>query len=115
MNNLSEIFNELKEDYNVTLDFIKDIYDLLKEKPFISEEDDRIFECLEMIVQDESEKNNRLDTIKELGENHITMASPKSLQYSINDALYRVYGEEIIDYLDKEYIKENQYRYSIKR
>lgn len=66
MNNLDAIFNELAENYNVSLEFIKDIYDLLKEKPFISEEDDRIFTCLEMIVQDESEKNNYLETKKNL-------------------------------------------------
>ena len=115
MNNLDAIFNELTENYNVSLEFIKDIYDLLKEKPFISEEDDRIFTCLEMIVQDESEKNNRIDTIKELGKSYITMGAPKTLQYSINDALYQVYGEDIVSYLDDEYIEINQKRYGIKK
>ncbi len=115
MNNLDAIFNELAENYNVSLEFIKDIYDLLKEKPFISEEDDRIFTCLEMIVQDESEKNNYLETKKESRDTRLSMGVPKTLQYSINDALYQVYGEDIASYLDDEYIEINQTRYGIKR
>ena len=115
MNNLDAIFNELAENYNVSLEFIKDIYDLLKEKPFINEEDDRIFDCLEMIVQDESEKNNYLEAKKESNNIGLTMVEPKTLEYSINDALYQVYGEDIVSYLDDDYIEINKTRYGIKR
>lgn len=101
-----EILKELSEEYGIPVERIKSYYNKLQEYPFVENSDeDLVKECLERIVQDVSTN----EFLKENNQNQ----RQKQLKYSISDALYNVYGDEAINYLDEDYIEKNQKRHNL--
>ncbi len=101
---------ELESEYEIGFSEILKYYTALKSIPCVERGSEENFsDCLETLIQDrisnsfkkEQMLNNRFD------EKNI-MFTQKSLEYSISDALYRIYDEDAIPYLTEEYKQERQ-------
>ena len=101
-----EKLKTIAEEYGTTMSHIIRYYNLLRHYPCVINNDEELFyECLQTLIQDrisetfQSQEKDFFDT--------------KSLDYSISDALYRVYQDEAIPYLDAKYVELNDLRYHI--
>ena len=93
-----DLIDELHEKYDVRKDIIEKYYLLLCKYPF-TYEDDNLYTCLEYVVRDSAynkmmRKMKRIDAIV-------------PTRYSISNALYNVYEDLSISYLDEQFIKIN--------
>ena len=107
----NERIEELLNDYNVSKETINTYYKLLSKYDFVNLDDESFYDCLELIISDISDKNNISDKRKE-DKNYNSHG--KSSSYIVADALYRVYGDEAVKYLDENYFELNKSRYEFK-
>lgn len=90
--------NELAEEYGFQKRRVNGYFEIINKYPFVKNGDeDAMFECLEMIVQD------RLAHTTNIDEN-----LKRSVKDSINEALYRVYDEKSLNYLNDEFLKMHE-------
>lgn len=102
-----EVLKELSEEYGISLNAIKSYCNRLMGYDFVKDNDESLFyECLERIVQDACTN----EFIKEKSDSE---DDQKKIEYSISDALYNVYGDDVLSYLDEDYINENQQKYGL--
>ena len=102
-------FNDLQEiayEYDFPIGNIVDYYERIKNYPFVLARDEQsLIDCLYLIVQDRvsnsfiiSQYDGSYPFKDYLHDNY------KSVEDSINDALYRIYDEEAIPYLSEKYL-----------
>lgn len=99
-----ERLNSISEEYGMALNIVSKYYHLLKDIPITaSYGDDLLFDALETLVQDRMSESFLSNEFKE---GRKAYHEHKPLDYSISYALYEVYGEEAMPYLDEEFINE---------
>lgn len=100
-----EKLKELAEEYEFSLNYISKLANLLMTYDCVKEgADDQFYECLELLIQDRLSAGTVKQSIYD---------DPKSLDYSLSDALYRVYDEKAIPNLSIDYIEINKSRYKL--
>jgi len=103
-----EVLQSLVENNDAALNHVTKYYNLTKDIPLIaSRSEEEYLEFLELLIQD------RISEDFQAKEKKIFDYSPKRLDYSISDALYKVYGDDAMPYLTKEYIESNKTRYHL--
>lgn len=101
---------ELENEYEMSFSEIMKYYTSLKSIPCVERGSEESFmDCLETLIQDRVSDSFKKEQMLNSGlnENYV-MDAQKSLEYSISDALYRVYEDEAIPYLTEEYKQERQ-------
>jgi hypothetical protein len=79
-------------------------YTMLISIPCVQEKgEDRCFECLETLIQDRISS----DFLQEQYEQNGYTGEYKSFEYSLSDALYRIYEEDALPYLSNEYKEQH--------
>ena len=100
-----EVLEELAQNYNTTINHVSRFYNMTKDIPVVlGKSEDEYLEFLELLIQDRTSEV-LVNEIRKGG------YDPKTLDYSISDALYRVYGDDALDYLSDEYKEVNSTRY----
>ena len=98
---------EISYEYDFPLYKIVKYYHMIKNCPCVLERDEQsLIDCLYLIVQDRTsiyyiiaQYNPKVDGTFE----QFKKEKYKSLEYSISDALYRIYDEAAIDNLSEQY------------
>ena len=95
---------QLDSEYEIGFSTIMKYYTTLISIPCVQKEgEDKCFECLETLIQDRISS----DFMQKEYEKNGYSGEYKSFDYSLSDALYRIYEEEAIPYLSTEYIEEH--------
>ena len=91
---------ELESEYQVSFSTIMYYYTVLLETPCVQRNGDELLvDCLETLIQSRISAEFKQKQYENQGEY-------MSFEYSLSDALYRVYDEEAIPYLCEEYKEE---------
>lgn len=94
---------ELESEYEISFSTIMRYYTLLMSIPCVKERDEeQLYLCLETLIQDRVTTEFKQEEMNRNGETGVY----KSLEYSVSDALYRIYEDEAIPYLCDEYKAE---------
>ncbi len=106
---------ELKNEYEISFSNLLKYYTALKSIPCVERGSEELFaDCLETLIQDRVSNSFKREQMLNSGYNvkEISYAS-KRLDYSISDALYRIYDEEAIPYLTEQYKRERKIKSGI--
>ena len=97
---------QLGDDYEVSFSLVMHYYTLLMDIPCVQRGgEDRFLECLETLIQSRITaefKDEEQETIKNGYDEYM------SFEYSLSDALYRIYEDEALDYLCDEYKEQHE-------
>ena len=97
-----EDLKRMAVDYGYDLNKIKLYLSVLEVCPcVIKGTEEQKMECLETLVSDRSSE----ELIEEMTRKE--EYKPKSFEYSLSDALYRIYQEKAMPYLSREYLEVN--------
>ena len=91
---------QLEKDYEIGFSEIVKYYTLLMNIPCVQRGgEDRCLECLETLIQDRVSVDFKQKETAQFG----VIDEYKSFDYSMSDALYRIYEEESLPFLCEEY------------
>ena len=107
----TEELKAISDNYEIPFKTVMDVYLRLKEIPCVETKDEfMLAECVERVVQGLCTN----DLLKKYAmETNIHTLDHTTMEHNISDALFHIYGDESIPYLDEKYIKDNQKRFSL--
>lgn len=105
----SEKLLELEEEYEIGFTELMNYYIALKDIPCVQKGDENsLLDCLHLLIQDRISNEFNQEEMKKRGDNQENLDyENKPLEYSVSDALYRIYEDEAIPYLTEQYKEEH--------
>lgn len=98
----------LASEYESKIETVMKYYEILKEVPCVINHERELFlECLETLIQERKSEKMLGETKSQTSEKYQT------LEFSVSDSLFRVYGDDAVPYLSEEYRIVNSARFEL--